>query len=154
MSFRWRKRRRCGCLTWTARSVSGNLRRLEKRILLKTFILFLFFFSFFFFSFFLQVYKKVHNITRLLEKKNLTFVIIGNTKISVNGSMIHPFAVRGGSFNLLSPVQTEATLLANKSQHCTLLLHVASLCTPCCMFTHVVSCCWELFPKVWNRSNF
>ena len=69
-------------------------------------------------------------------------MIIGNAKISVNGSMIHPFAVRGGSFNLLSPVQTEAALLANKSHHCTLLLqmHVASLCTPCCMFTHAFAC--------------
>ena len=46
----------------------------------------------FFFSFFLQVYKKVNNITRLLEKEKLTSVKMGNAKISVNGSMIHPFA--------------------------------------------------------------
>ena len=33
---------------------------------------------------------------------------------------------------LLSPVQTDATLLANNSQHCW-MLRVASVCTPCCM---------------------
>ena len=44
---------------------------------------------------------------------------------------------------ILSPVQTDATLLANNSQHCW-MLHVASVCTPCYM----------LLRKVWNRSNF
>ena len=38
---------------------------------------------------------------------------------------------------------TDATMLANKSQHCW-MLHVVSVCTPCCM----------LLRKVWNRSNF
>ena len=33
----------------------------------------------------------------------------------------------------LSPMQTDARLLANNSQHCW-MLHVASVCTPCCMF--------------------
>ena len=43
----------------------------------------------------------------------------------------------------LSPMQTDATMLANNSQHCW-MLHVVSVCTPCCM----------LLRKVWNRSNF
>ena len=49
--------------------------------------------------------------------------------------------------SFLSPVQTDATLLANYSQHCW-MLHVASVCTPCC------TSCWMLLRKVWNRSNF
>ena len=39
---------------------------------------------------------------------------------------------------VLSPVQTDATLLANNSQHCW-MLHVASVCTPCCMLLRVVA---------------
>ena len=46
--------------------------------------------------------------------------------------------------NLLSPVQTDATLLANNSQHCW-VLHVASVCTPCCMLLDVVACCCAKF---------
>ena len=38
----------------------------------------------------------------------------------------------------LSPLQTDATLLANNSQHCW-MLHVASVCTP-----GPVACCWML----------
>ena len=34
-------------------------------------------------------------------------------------------------------VQTDATLLAKNSQHCW-MLHVASVCTPCCMLLNVV----------------
>ena len=36
------------------------------------------------------------------------------------------------------------------------MLHVASVCPPCCMFciSLSVACCWELLCKVWNRSNF
>ena len=42
---------------------------------------------------------------------------------------------------LSSPSQTDATLLANNSQQCW-MLHVASVCTPCCMLLRVVgSCC-------------
>ena len=37
----------------------------------------------------------------------------------------------------LSPVQTLATLLANKMQHCW-AQHVASVCTPCCVLLEVV----------------
>ena len=37
---------------------------------------------------------------------------------------------------LLSPVQTEATLSANNSQHCW-MLHVESVSTPCCMLLRV-----------------
>ena len=43
-------------------------------------------------------------------------------------------------FNLIqfvSLVQTDATLLANNSQHCW-TLHVASICTPCCVLLGVV----------------
>ena len=38
----------------------------------------------------------------------------------------------------LSKVQTDATFLANNSQHCW-MLHVASVCTPCCMLLGVVA---------------
>ena len=40
-------------------------------------------------------------------------------------------------------MQTEATLLANNSQNCW-MLHLVSVCTPCCMLLH----------KVWYQSNF
>ena len=36
-------------------------------------------------------------------------------------------------------MQTDATLLVNNSQHCW-MLHVASVCTPCCMLLDVVAC--------------
>ena len=39
---------------------------------------------------------------------------------------------------------TDATLLANNSQHCC-MLHVASVCTPCCMLLDVVACCCAKF---------
>ena len=45
---------------------------------------------------------------------------------------------------LLSPVQTDATLLANNSQHCW-MLHVTSISTPCCMLLDVVACCCAKF---------
>ena len=44
---------------------------------------------------------------------------------------------------ILSPVQTDATLFPNNSQHCW-MFHVASVCTLCCM----------LLRRVWKRSNF
>ena len=47
-----------------------------------------------------------------------------------------------------SPVQTDATLLANNSRHCW-MLHVASR-----PFAHPLSCCWKLLHKVRDRSNF
>ena len=52
----------------------------------------------------------------------------------------------------LSPVQTDATLLANNSQRWW-MLHVAFECKQCWMLLYVAVCCWELFRKVWNRSN-
>ena len=49
------------------------------------------------------------------------------------------------SFNWdLGCVQTDATLLTKDSQHCW-MLHVASVCTPCCMLLDVVSCCCAKF---------
>ena len=42
------------------------------------------------------------------------------------------------NFKNLSPVLTDATLLANNSQHCW-MLHVAFVCTPCCMLLDVVA---------------
>ena len=45
---------------------------------------------------------------------------------------------------MLSHVQTDETLLANNSQHCW-MLHVASVCTPCCMLLDVVACCCAKF---------
>ena len=50
-------------------------------------------------------------------------------------------------------MQTLATLLANKTQHC-LVQHVASVCTPCCVLLPVVATCWKLLDEVWNWSNF
>ena len=41
-------------------------------------------------------------------------------------------------------MQTDATLLANNSQHCW-MLHVAPVCTPCCMLLDVVACCCAKF---------
>ena len=43
-----------------------------------------------------------------------------------------------------SPVQTDATLLANNSQHCW-MLHIASVCTPCFMLLDVAACCCAKF---------
>ena len=40
-------------------------------------------------------------------------------------------------FMLLNSVQTDATLLANNSQHCW-MLHVAFVRKPCCMLLRVV----------------
>ena len=41
-------------------------------------------------------------------------------------------------------MQTDATLLTNNSQHYW-MLHVASVCTPCCMLLDVVACCCAKF---------
>ena len=41
-------------------------------------------------------------------------------------------------------MQTDATLLTNNSQHCW-MLHVASVCTPCCMLLDAVACCCAKF---------
>ena len=49
--------------------------------------------------------------------------------------------------NLLSPLQTEATLLANITPNIV-------GCYMLCPFAHPVACCWMLLGKVWNRSNF
>ena len=47
-------------------------------------------------------------------------------------------------FSLISTVQMDTTVLANNSQHCG-MLHVVSICTPCCMLLRVVG--------VWNWWN-
>ena len=44
----------------------------------------------------------------------------------------------------LSYVETGVTLLVNKSQHCW-MLHVGSVCTPCCILLDVVACCCAKF---------
>ena len=41
-------------------------------------------------------------------------------------------------------MQTDATLLTKNSQHCW-MLHVASVCSPCCMLLDVVACCCAKF---------
>ena len=38
---------------------------------------------------------------------------------------------------MLNPLQMDATLFANSSQHCW-MLHVLSNCTPCCMLLGIV----------------
>ena len=45
---------------------------------------------------------------------------------------------------LLSPVQTDATLLTNNSLHCW-MSRVFSVCTPCCKLLDVVACCCAKF---------
>ena len=45
---------------------------------------------------------------------------------------------------MISQVQTNATLLANNSQHCS-MFYVASVCTPCCMLSRVVGICCAKF---------
>ena len=45
--------------------------------------------------------------------------------------------VQSDNVYVLSPVQTDTTLLANNSQHCW-MLHVESVWTPCCMLLHVL----------------
>ena len=53
--------------------------------------------------------------------------------------------------DIWSPAQTDATLLANSplpallDVTCWVRLH---------SLLHVVACCWELLPNVWNRENF
>ena len=44
----------------------------------------------------------------------------------------------------LSYVQTGATLLVNNSLHCW-MLHVGSVCAPCCILLDVVACCCAKF---------
>ena len=61
--------------------------------------------------------------------------------------------VQGRCFAFLNPVQTDATLLANNSQHCW-MLHVASVCTPCCMLLDVVACCCAKFERLRGAKLF
>ena len=49
------------------------------------------------------------------------------------------------SNNMKQGVQTDATLLANKDSQQCWMLHVASVCTPCCMLLDVVACCCAKF---------
>ena len=52
---------------------------------------------------------------------------------------------------MFSPLQTDATLLANNSQQHCWMLHVASVCTPCCMMLEVfASVCT---PLQYGRNN-
>ena len=54
------------------------------------------------------------------------------------------FYSRDQNLRALGCVQTDATLLSNNSQHCW-MLHVASVCTSCCMLLDVVGCCCAKF---------
>ena len=63
-----------------------------------------------------------------LHIPNISVLTLWSPFMSVVTKLIHS----------LSPVQTDATLLANNSQHCR-MLHVASVCTPCCMLLDVVA---------------
>ena len=55
--------------------------------------------------------------------------------------------------NCKAPCEPTQHCWPSTPQHCW-MLHVASVCTPCCVLVRVVACCWELLCKVWNRSNF
>ena len=52
-----------------------------------------------------------------------------------------------------SPVQTDATLLANSSQHCW-MLQVACVCTPCCMLLDVVAQNLKVFQPTTPNISF
>ena len=69
-------------------------------------------------------------------------LVLGNIRLT---QMFHcgPVFFLDASLQL-SPVQTDATLLANNSQHYW-MLHVTSVCTPCCMLLDVVACCCAKF---------
>ena len=67
--------------------------------------------------------------------------------------LLHLFTHALSFWPSLRPVQTPATLLANKTQHCW-AQHVASVCTPCCVLLRVVATCWKLLDEVSNWSNF
>ena len=49
-------------------------------------------------------------------------------------------------------MQTLATLLANKTQHCW-AQHVASVYTPCCVLLRLVGSCWMKFDQFQTSSN-
>ena len=76
------------------------------------------------------------------EEPRLPWICLGK-KITVNWSYRLKIDVRTQS-RVLSPVQTDATMLTNNSQNCW-MLHVLSVCTPCCMLLDVVARCWAKF---------
>ena len=82
-----------------------------------------------------------HNETR---SKVVKFTLCINHRVLSTRVSSYLHWVKAKPRITLSPVQTEATLLANNSQHCWMLL-VASVCTPCCMLLDVVACCCAKF---------
>ena len=70
-----------------------------------------------------------------------TSVIPNANQLGLFNNRINFWYKHLGSIYFLSPMQSDETLLANNFQHCW-MLHVASVCTPCCMLLYVVgSCC-------------
>jgi len=85
----------------------------------------------------------------------ITYFIVSNffpalfARLAKTGSSACIFFSVCETYTQLSPLQTDATLLTNSSQHIW-MLHVAgdvaSVCTPCCMVLRVVrSCCTAKF---------
>ena len=66
-----------------------------------------------------------------------------NVMLKVPVKLILTSKLKRNCFHL-SPVQTDATLLANNSQHCW-MVNGASVSTPCCMFLRVVKKCCAKF---------
>ena len=67
-----------------------------------------------------------------------TFRFLGSIVLT---SLFLLFYVTREFYRFLSPLQTDATLLANNSQHCW-MSHVPFVCTPCGMLLRVIgSCC-------------
>ena len=63
----------------------------------------------------------------------------------ISRSSVRSYNFQGtSSISFLRPVQTLATLLANKTQQCW-AQHVASVCTPCCVLLRLVGSCWMKF---------
>ena len=72
----------------------------------------------------------------LVRHQNLLLLLLLEQCLIIDHSSIKPFVYLCSS--PLSPVQTDAKLLANNSQHCW-KLHVASVWTPCYMLLDVVA---------------
>ena len=65
------------------------------------------------------------------------------SQVGLHKQKKHTSSAKKGKVSL-SPVKTDVTLLVNNSQHCW-MLHVASVCTLCCMLLDVVACCCATF---------
>ena len=77
-----------------------------------------------------ETVENFFNDYKLATTLQVGFTLFTMTKPFLARLLVESFFPR--EFSLLSPIQTDATLLANNSNHCW-MLHVASVSTPCCM---------------------